>query len=156
MQTALEARNLVKRYPGVVAVNDVSFKVREGICFGLLGPNGAGKTTTVEIIEGVTPATAGEVFYFGELAVRPSFRSPRVLRTAAGLLQALGPGLDALLHDRGDRVRLDRRTSRLASELLDSPIRATLDDMETCTRAAGDWVPTPSRLIWPRPRLLRS
>jgi ABC-2 type transport system ATP-binding protein len=70
MQTALEARNLVKRYPGVVAVNDVSFSVAEGICFGLLGPNGAGKTTTVEIIEGVTPATSGEVFYFGEPAGR--------------------------------------------------------------------------------------
>ena len=70
MQIALEARNLVKRYPGVVAVDDVSFKVTEGTCFGLLGPNGAGKTTTVEIIEGVTPATAGEVYYFGELAGR--------------------------------------------------------------------------------------
>ncbi len=70
MQTALEARNLVKQYPGVLAVNDVSFTVAEGICFGLLGPNGAGKTTTVEIIEGVTPATSGEVFYFGELAGR--------------------------------------------------------------------------------------
>ena len=70
MQPALEARNLVKRYPGVLAVNDVSFSVDEGVCFGLLGPNGAGKTTTVEIIEGVTPATAGEVFYFGEPAGR--------------------------------------------------------------------------------------
>ena len=70
MQIALEARNLVKRYPGVLAVNDVSFAVAEGICFGLLGPNGAGKTTTVEIIEGVTPATSGEVCYFGEPAGR--------------------------------------------------------------------------------------
>ena len=70
MHTALEARNLVKQYPGILAVNDVSFKVPEGSCFGLLGPNGAGKTTTVEIIEGVTPATAGEVYYFGEPAGR--------------------------------------------------------------------------------------
>ncbi len=68
MQTALEARNIVKRYPGIVAVNDISFEVAEGVCFGLLGPNGAGKTTTVEIIEGVTPATAGEIYYFGEPA----------------------------------------------------------------------------------------
>ena len=68
MQTALEARNLVKKYPAVLAVDDVSFDVAEGICFGLLGPNGAGKTTTVEIIEGVTPATSGEVYYFGEPA----------------------------------------------------------------------------------------
>ncbi len=68
MSIALEARNLVKEYPGVLAVDGVSFAVPEGICFGLLGPNGAGKTTTVEIIEGVTPATSGEVFYYGEPA----------------------------------------------------------------------------------------
>jgi ABC-2 type transport system ATP-binding protein len=65
---ALEARNLVKEYPDVLAVDGVSFSVPEGICFGLLGPNGAGKTTTVEIIEGVTRATSGEVYYFGEIA----------------------------------------------------------------------------------------
>ncbi len=68
MDIALEARHLVKVYPGVRAVDDVSFVVREGQCFGLLGPNGAGKTTTVEIIEGVTPATSGEVRYFGQPA----------------------------------------------------------------------------------------
>jgi ABC-2 type transport system ATP-binding protein len=68
MQIALEARNIVKQYPGVRAVDGVSFAIAEGICFGLLGPNGAGKTTTVEIIEGVTPATSGEVFYFGQPA----------------------------------------------------------------------------------------
>jgi ABC-2 type transport system ATP-binding protein len=68
MPIALEARHLVKQYPKVLAVDDVSFEVREGICFGLLGPNGAGKTTTVEIIEGVTRATAGEVWYYGKQA----------------------------------------------------------------------------------------
>ena len=70
MSIALETRNLVKRYPGVTAVDDVSFAVPEGICFGLLGPNGAGKTTTVEIIEGVTPPSSGEVIYYGEPAGR--------------------------------------------------------------------------------------
>lgn len=68
MPSALEARHLVKHYPGVVAVDDVSFVVEAGSCFGLLGPNGAGKTTTVEMIEGVTPATSGEVWYMGEPA----------------------------------------------------------------------------------------
>lgn len=66
MPTALEARNLVKQYPGVLAVDHVSFSVQEGTCFGLLGPNGAGKTTTVEMIEGVTPPDAGEILYYGE------------------------------------------------------------------------------------------
>ncbi|MDH4046570.1 MAG: ABC transporter ATP-binding protein [Gammaproteobacteria bacterium] len=73
MPAALEARHLIKTYPKVLAVDDVSFAVEEGICFGLLGPNGAGKTTTVEIIEGVTPASAGEVYYFGK-PVGSSFR----------------------------------------------------------------------------------
>lgn len=68
MPALLEARNLVKQYPEVLAVNDLSLAVQEGICFGLLGPNGAGKTTTVEIIEGVTAATSGEVYYRGKIA----------------------------------------------------------------------------------------
>jgi ABC-2 type transport system ATP-binding protein len=68
MPIALEARDLKKNYPGVVAVDGVSFAVDEGICFGLLGPNGAGKTTTVEMIEGVTSASSGDVLYYGEPA----------------------------------------------------------------------------------------
>ena len=86
MQTALEARNLVKRYPGVLAVDDVSFAVAQGSCFGLLGPNGAGKTTTVEIIEGVTPATSGEVLYFGEPAGR-QFREEAGIQFQSTALQ---------------------------------------------------------------------
>jgi len=70
MDIALEARELVKDYPGIRAVDRVSFAVRSGLCFGLLGPNGAGKTTTIEIIEGVTEATSGEVWYQGEPAGR--------------------------------------------------------------------------------------
>jgi len=65
MQTALEAKNLVKQYPEIRAVDDVSFSVTEGTCFGLLGPNGAGKTTTVEMLEGVTPTSSGEIWYYG-------------------------------------------------------------------------------------------
>ena len=86
MQTALEARNLVKHYPGVLAVDDVSFAVAEGSCFGLLGPNGAGKTTTVEIIEGVTPATSGEILYFGEPAGR-QFREEAGIQFQSTALQ---------------------------------------------------------------------
>ena len=62
----LEVRDVVKQYPGVTAVNGVSFVVPEGICFGLLGPNGAGKTTTIEVMEGILPPTQGEVRYRGE------------------------------------------------------------------------------------------
>ncbi len=66
MNPVLEVRDLVKQYPAARAVDGVSFSIAPGICFGLLGPNGAGKTTTVEIMEGVTEPTSGEVFYLGE------------------------------------------------------------------------------------------
>ncbi len=66
MDPVLEVRNLVKEYPGVRAVDGVSFTIEPGQCFGLLGPNGAGKTTTVEMMEGVTVPTSGEVLYGGE------------------------------------------------------------------------------------------
>jgi ABC-2 type transport system ATP-binding protein len=73
--SVLEAKNLVKRYPGaaVNAVDGLSLGVREGSCFGLLGPNGAGKTTTVELMEGISRPDSGEVLYRGE-PVGPSFR----------------------------------------------------------------------------------
>ncbi|GAB4346943.1 MAG: ABC transporter ATP-binding protein [Gammaproteobacteria bacterium] len=61
----IEVRELRKHYPGVTAVDGVSFAIPEGICFGILGPNGAGKTTTVEIMEGIVTASAGEVLYRG-------------------------------------------------------------------------------------------
>lgn len=62
----LEVRNLTKHYKTVKAVNGISFAIAKGICFGLLGPNGAGKTTTIEIIEGITEATSGDILYRGK------------------------------------------------------------------------------------------
>ena len=62
----LEVRDLVKQYPGVTALDSISFSVPEGVCFGLLGPNGAGKTTTIEIMEGILTPSSGEVRYRGE------------------------------------------------------------------------------------------
>jgi len=67
MQTILEIKNLSKHYGKLTAVDGVSFKIPAGICFGLLGPNGAGKTTIIEMIEGITKPSAGEIFYKGKL-----------------------------------------------------------------------------------------
>ena len=62
----IEVNNLVKSYKGVQAVDDISFAINKGHCFGLLGPNGAGKTTTIEIMEGIIKATSGDVLYSGK------------------------------------------------------------------------------------------
>lgn len=58
-------KNLVKKYGKFTAVDDVSFRVKQGELFGILGPNGAGKTTTLEIIETLKKPTSGEVYLDG-------------------------------------------------------------------------------------------
>lgn len=65
-QPIIEVHNLYKTFKKVVAVDHISFAIREGQCFGLLGPNGAGKSTTIEIIEGITEPTAGRILYKGQ------------------------------------------------------------------------------------------
>lgn len=63
---ALRCRGLVKRFGELTAVDGLDLEIPRGECFGLLGPNGAGKTTTVEIFEGLTEPTSGEVELLGE------------------------------------------------------------------------------------------
>jgi ABC-2 type transport system ATP-binding protein len=57
---------LTKRYPGgLIAVNDLSFRVEHGQVLGLLGPNGAGKTTVLRMLMGLIRPTSGELRAFG-------------------------------------------------------------------------------------------
>lgn len=65
MPALIEVNNLVKQYPGVRAVDGVSFAIPRGCCFGLLGPNGAGKTTTIEMLEGIKSPGSGSILYKG-------------------------------------------------------------------------------------------
>ncbi len=66
---AIRVAGLRKQYPGrdapVDAVRGLDLEIPQGECFGLLGPNGAGKTTTVEILEGLTRPTSGDVEVLG-------------------------------------------------------------------------------------------
>ncbi len=61
----IEIRNLVKSYGNLVAVNDLTFDVREGEIYGLLGPNGAGKTTTLKVLMGLLDPDSGTANVFG-------------------------------------------------------------------------------------------
>ena len=63
MPPILVAQNLVKIYPDIIAVDDISFQVEAGSCYGLLGPNGAGKTTTMEMLEGIIQPNSGKIMY---------------------------------------------------------------------------------------------
>jgi len=62
----IELKNVTMKFGGVVAINNLSFKVSLGETFGLIGPNGAGKTTVFNIITGHYKPTSGKVFFKNE------------------------------------------------------------------------------------------
>lgn len=120
----LAVRNLVKTFGGIVAVDRVSFEVEGGIVLGIIGPNGSGKTTLLNLLNGVYPPDAGEVWVSGhrvdggppqrlaDLGVMRTFQNTRVFRSLTVLQNMLVP----LLHR---PVRMDAARSR-AMDLLDS------------------------------------
>ncbi len=67
---AIAVHGLVKKFPGVTAVDRVSFEVRTGEIFGLVGPDGAGKTTTLRMLAGVMPPDGGTARLAGFDVVR--------------------------------------------------------------------------------------
>ncbi len=69
-QSAVVVEGLAKSFPGVYAVNHLSFDVRPGEIFGLVGPDGAGKTTTLRMLAGVMPPDEGSAMIAGYDVVR--------------------------------------------------------------------------------------
>ena len=61
----IEVKNVTKKYGSFVAVNDISFNIKDGEVVGFLGPNGAGKTTTMNVITGYIEQTEGNVIVNG-------------------------------------------------------------------------------------------
>lgn len=70
IQPAIVAQGLTKSFPGVRAVDALSFHVRAGEIFGLVGPDGAGKTTTLRMLAGIMPPDAGAALVAGFDVVR--------------------------------------------------------------------------------------
>jgi len=66
MDNVLEIRNLVKDYPGVRAVNDVSFDIKRNTVHCLVGENGAGKSTLIKILTGAVARTGGKILLNGQ------------------------------------------------------------------------------------------
>ena len=69
-EVVLEGRHLRKAYGGVVAVDDLSFEVRQGEFVGVVGPNGAGKSTLFDLVTGYQRPTAGQTFVCGRETTR--------------------------------------------------------------------------------------
>ena len=71
----LHVKNLMRRFGGLIAVNDVSLTVEQGEIRGLIGPNGAGKTTLFNLVSGTLPPTAGSVHFEGRDITRMPMHS---------------------------------------------------------------------------------
>lgn len=72
---AIKADGLTKSFPGVLAVDNLSFDVRAGEIFGLVGPDGAGKTTALRMLAGIMPPDAGSASVAGCNVVRDPERA---------------------------------------------------------------------------------
>lgn len=81
MSTAIEIRGLTRDFGAKRAVDNVSFEVQQGACYGLIGPNGAGKTTTFSMMCGYLEPTAGSIRILG---VDP--REPGAIKGKLGVL----------------------------------------------------------------------
>ncbi len=81
MAPALETQGLVKRFGGLTATDDVTFRLEQGARHALIGPNGAGKTTFINLLTGVLPPTAGQIVLEGAdiTGLRPEQRVKRGL-----------------------------------------------------------------------------
>ncbi len=115
------AKDLIKDYNGLRAVDGISFGIGQGECFGFLGPNGAGKTTVMRIISCFMPPTRGEVTVFGMDVTR----EPSVIKSRIGVMPQdnnLDPDLSVIenLIVYARYFDIDKRDAlRLARVLLD-------------------------------------
>ncbi|EKE75562.1 ABC transporter ATP-binding protein [Oceanibaculum indicum] len=107
----LESRDLVKRFGGLVAVNEVSFTLERNTVLGLIGINGSGKTTVMNCVNGLYKADGGSIRFDGEeligrsphevtrLGIGRTFQVPRVFRRMTLIDNLLVPLLGSGLSD---------------------------------------------------------
>ena len=92
----LSAKNIVKRYAGHTALNDVTVEIPEQSIYGLLGPNGAGKTSLIRIINQITGPDSGELYFMGEHLTQKHVEQIGYLPEERGLYKKMGVGEQAL------------------------------------------------------------
>ena len=73
----VEMRHITKRFPGIIANDDVTIQVRKGEIYALLGENGAGKSTLMSMLYGLYEPDRGEIYIRGE---KVEFKSPSEAR----------------------------------------------------------------------------
>src|SRR5215211_5086541 len=113
----LELRNVSKRFPGVVALDDVSFDLRAGEVHVLVGENGAGKSTLVKLLSGIYQPDAGELLLDGKSV---HLAAPHAAQQAG--ISTVHQELNLVPHlDAGRNIFLGREPLRGPGGLIDWP-----------------------------------
>jgi ABC-2 type transport system ATP-binding protein len=94
--SAIEVEHIVKKYGEFTAVNDISFRVKEGEIFGLLGPNGAGKSTLIRMMTTLIPITSGAARIAGHDVAKEANAARRLIGV---IPQALTSDLDLTVEE---------------------------------------------------------
>jgi len=137
-ETVLSLKNVVMKFGGVTALNDVTLDVKKGEILALIGPNGAGKTTVFNVVTGVYKTTSGTITFDGtvindqkrfqitQMGIARTFQNIRLfgLMTAQeNLLVAmhshLKSGIAATILRTPKQRREEREAAEKAQEILD-------------------------------------
>ena len=127
-RSILKVNHIVKEYPGVVALNDVSVDFKEGEIHALVGENGAGKSTLVKIISGAISPTKGEIEISGQRFSHMTPQSARkqgiaIIYQEFNLVSSLSVAENLFLGNfigNGivvDRKEMNRRTQEIFDEM---------------------------------------
>lgn len=84
----LQAKNISKHFPGVLANDHINFDLRKGEIHTLLGENGAGKTTLMNILDGIYYPDKGEIYLNGKkVDIRSPFEATKEVKKREGKLE---------------------------------------------------------------------
>ena len=139
MEWVIEAEGLTKEFGELRAVDHISFRIRQGECFGFLGPNGAGKTTAIRMINCVSPVTSGKLEILG-MDVSTREREIKALIGVCPQEDNLDPDFTAwhnlLTYARYFGIKKDLAMRR-AKELLDFMALSEKKDVEITKLSGG-------------------
>lgn len=131
MGNVIEFRNITKYFPGVKALDDISFTANGGEVLALMGENGAGKSTLLKVLNGDYQQTSGEYLVNGEPC---HFNSPR---------EAVAAGIGVIYQER--QIMLELTVGEIFSSAVFPPVSW---EESKCARFTAERRPSSMNSVW--------